>query len=143
MSAKRSVLVILCPSHLHVYQRIMSDIERIRQLTKPLAHGDASLVSYLASCAHCHNQRKHHKDSHGIVDAIATSPSTMLTTRDARHTEQDGNQERAPPETTPHGNRLSDTRDEQAAKECRSTQRKSMLRYAVRTMKVNAMPCSL
>ncbi len=75
------------PSHLYIYQRVMRNIERIGEFAEPFAYGYAPFIGHFAAGAHCNNERKHYENCHGIIDAIAATPSTLHASFDARHAE--------------------------------------------------------
>lgn len=58
------------PRHLHVYQRIMGDVDGVGDFSQELTDGDGFLSADSASGSHGNDQRKDYQDAYGFVDSV-------------------------------------------------------------------------
>lgn len=64
------IWMVFHPTHLHIHEGIMRNIERVRKLAQPSAHFCAKLVSGHAAGTGQYNEREQQQDTHSLIDAV-------------------------------------------------------------------------
>ena len=113
MRAEGSVRIALRPRGVHVYQRIVRDVERIGYVAQELADAWRLLSSDGASGTDGQHQREHEKDADQLIDAV----HYLHATAQGRHTQHDENHQGGHPEATVHLDSPSQPAEQQAHEE--------------------------
>ena len=103
MYPQRSIGMLCHPAHLHIHNRLVGNVERIRKFSEPFADGGAPLVGGNASASGQHYERENEQDTDCLIKAVRNSGLTAY----ARDGENDNEHKAAPPETALQMNRTA------------------------------------
>ena len=101
------------PVHLHIHKWVVSDIQRVGNLSEECAYFCALFALNLTSCTHHYNERHNYENTGGIVDTIEDAVFAANT----RNREEYCEDERTPPKTILYLYELTNARDEKTDKE--------------------------
>ena len=100
VSAERCVLMTVSPRHLHVDERIMSDIDGIANLTKESVDGFGFTALNAAASTHRYDEREEYEYTHGLVESVGPTGFALSAKSHPGHAEQYDYHQRTPPEST-------------------------------------------
>ena len=99
MLVEWGILMIECPSHLYIDERIVRDVERVGDVTKELAELLRLLANHFTAGAHSYDERENSENDNRLIQSVHPEIGRIRTSH-SRYRLTDDDNKGTPPESS-------------------------------------------